>query len=82
MSGRLHVIPVDGGQPAGVGGWARPALDIENVSALAPGAQIDVYEAPNTTAGSLDEYSRIIADDSASVISTSVGTVRSRHAVG
>ncbi len=73
MSGRLHVIPVDGGQPAGIGVMGEAALDIENVSALAPGAQIDVYEAPNTTAGSLDEFSRIIDDDSASVISTSVG---------
>jgi hypothetical protein len=73
MSARLHVIPVDGGQPAGIGVLGEAALDIENVSALAPGAQIDVYEAPNTTAGSLDEFSRIIADDSASVISTSVG---------
>ena len=73
MSGRLHVIPVDGGQPAGIGVMGEAALDIENVSALAPGAQIDVYEAPNTPAGSLDEFSRIIDDDSASVISTSVG---------
>ena len=73
MSGRLHVIPVDGGQPAGIGVMGEAALDVENVSALAPGAQIDVYEAPNTTAGSLDEFSRIIADDSASVITTSAG---------
>ena len=72
MAGRLHVIPVDGGQAEGTG-VGEAALDVENVSALAPGAQIDVYEAPNTTAGSLDEFSRIIADDSASVITTSAG---------
>jgi subtilase family serine protease len=72
MSDRLHVIPVDGGQAAGTG-VGEAALDVENVSALAPGAQIDVYEAPNTTAGSLDEFSRIIADDTASVVTTSAG---------
>ena len=72
MAGRLRVIPVDGGQPSGAG-VGEAALDIENVSALAPGARIDVYEAPNTTAGSLDEFSRIIAYDTASVITTSAG---------
>jgi hypothetical protein len=72
MADRLRVIPVDGGQPPGVG-VGEAALDIENVSALAPGARIDVYEAPNTTAGSLDEFSRIIGDDTASVVTTSAG---------
>jgi hypothetical protein len=72
MASRLHVISVDGGQPTGPG-VGEAALDIEDVSALAPGATIDVYEAPNTTAGSLDEFSRIIGDDTASVITTSAG---------
>jgi hypothetical protein len=72
MAGRLHVIPVDGGQTAGPGA-GEAALDIENISALAPAATIDVYEAPNTVAGSLDEFGRIVADDNASVVSTSAG---------
>jgi kumamolisin len=70
MVGRLSVVPVDGGQPAGAG-VGEAALDIENVSALAPGARIEVYEAPNTTAGSLDEFSRIVTDDNAAVVTTS-----------
>ena len=72
MAGRLQVIPVDGGQPSGPG-VGEAALDIENVSAISPGARIDVYEAPNTTAGSLDEFGRIVADDNASVVTTSAG---------
>ncbi len=76
MSSRLKVVPVDGGLPSGPGA-GEAALDVENVSALAPGARIDVYEAPNTTAGSLDEFSRIVSDDNASVISTSDGLCES-----
>ena len=72
MASRLHVLPVDGGQTTGAGA-GEAALDIENLSALAPGATIDVYEAPNTEAGSVDEFSRIVADDNASVVSTSAG---------
>jgi len=34
-------------------------------------ANLYVYEAPNTTAGMIDGYARIIADNKASVISTS-----------
>ena len=68
--------PVDGGQTGGAGA-GEAALDIENLSALAPGATIDVYEAPNTEAGSLDEFGRIVADDNASVVSTSAGLCES-----
>ncbi len=76
MSVRLKVVPVDGGLPSGPG-VGEAALDIENVSALAPGARINVYEAPNTVTGSLDEFSRIVADDNASVVTTSYGLCES-----
>ena len=62
MAGRLNTIPVDGGQPAGAGS-GESLLDIEDISALAPGANIDVYEAPNTTFGAIDEYAAIINSD-------------------
>ncbi len=73
MAAATRVIPVDGGDPRGATADGEAALDIENLSALAPEAHLDVYEAPNTPAGSLDTYSRIIADDRDSLISTSWG---------
>lgn len=72
MTAATRVIPVDGGQTAGAG-VGEAALDIENISALAPDAHLDVYEGPNTTAGSLDTFSRIVADDRDEIVSTSFG---------
>jgi hypothetical protein len=72
MAGRLHTVPVDGGQPAGPGS-GESMLDIEDLSALAPAADIDVYEAPNTTFGAVDEYSAIINNDLDRVVSSSWG---------
>lgn len=71
-SSLVKVIPVDGG--AGVGpGSGEAILDVETVSALAPAAKIDVYEAPLTNYGYLDNYNAIVAADSAQVVSTSWG---------
>ena len=72
MVGRLTTIPVDGGQAAGPG-VGEALLDIEDISALAPGANIDVYEAPNTTFGALDEWATIVNDDTAQIVSSSWG---------
>jgi hypothetical protein len=72
MVGRLTTIPVDGGLPVGPGS-GESLLDIEDLSALAPGAGIDVYEAPNTSFGSLDEYAQIVNDDHDQIVSTSWG---------
>ena len=75
-SSRLHVIPVDGGQPAGPGS-GEAILDVEDVSAMAPGATIDVYEAPSTattaTTTRVDEYAAIVDADRDQIISTSWG---------
>ena len=72
MLSRLHVVDVDGGQTNGAGS-GEAILDVQDVSALAPGASIDVYEAPNNTFGSLDEYARIVNDDVDQVVTTSWG---------
>lgn len=72
MARRLHTTSVDGGQPAGSGS-GESLLDIEDVSAMAPGANIDVYEAPNTTFGSLDEYNQIVSNDSDQIVTSSWG---------
>jgi hypothetical protein len=72
MASRLSVTAVDGGQPAGAG-EVEADLDIEDVSAMAPGAGIDVYEAPNSAIGAIDEWSTIVNADRERVITTSWG---------
>jgi Pro-kumamolisin, activation domain/PASTA domain/IPT/TIG domain/Divergent InlB B-repeat domain len=72
MLSRVHVNNVDGGQTAGPGS-GESMLDLQDVSAFAPGANIDVYEAPNNTFGSLDEYAQIVNDDVDQVVTTSWG---------
>lgn len=77
MMSRLHVFPVDGGQPAGPGS-GEAVLDVEDISALAPGATIDVYEGPSPNANpnvydALDEYAAIIDADRDTIVSTSWG---------
>ncbi len=76
MLQRLRVIKVDGGVPPGPGS-GEAALDVEDISALAPRATIDVYEAPSSTIGTEyatdDIYNAIVNADTATVISTSWG---------
>ena len=77
MLGRLHVIPVDGGQPAGPGS-GEANLDVDDVSAIAPEATIDVYEGPSpgadgTVYDPVDGYAAIIDADRDQVVSTSWG---------
>jgi hypothetical protein len=69
----LTNVLVDGGAFGTSPGSGEADLDIENALSFAPGADLLVYEAPNTSAGVLDEYLRIAQDDAASVISTSWG---------
>jgi subtilase family serine protease len=63
---------VDGGAGSGAG-EGEAALDVETVIGLAPQASVRVYQGPNGGAGVLDLWSRIAADDSAKVVSTSWG---------
>ena len=75
--GRSHtssitVLPIDGGQLPGPGS-GEAALDVEEVSALAPAAHLDVYEAPQTFTSWIDEIAAIVSQDRASVVSTSWG---------
>ncbi len=77
MLSRLHVIAVDGGQPIGPGS-GEANLDVEDLSAMAPDATIDVYEGPSPGANGVDydpadEYAAIIDADRDQVISTSWG---------
>jgi Pro-kumamolisin, activation domain/IPT/TIG domain len=77
MQERLHVIPVDGGQPTGSGS-GESIMDIEDLSAMAPGAEIDVYEGPSPgTNGNdydpIDPYVSMINTDYDQVMSSSWG---------
>ena len=73
MLRRLHVVGVDGGPPRGTGS-GEASLDVEDLSALAPGASIDVYVGPSANAyDSLDEYAAIVERDRDRVVSTSWG---------
>jgi len=68
----VNYVPVDGGAGTGSGS-GEAALDIEDVAGLAPGATIDVYQAPNTNVGSYDDYDKIITAGTDKVVSTSWG---------
>jgi hypothetical protein len=77
MLARLKVVPVDGGQPAGSGS-GESNLDVEDISAIAPGAGIDVYTGPSPGANGLiydpvDPYVAMVDNDRDQVISTSWG---------
>jgi hypothetical protein len=77
MQQRLHVVRVDGGQPAGPGS-GESILDVEDLSAIAPGASVDVYEGPSPSADGViydpvDPYVAIIGADRDQVVSTSWG---------
>ena len=77
MLRRLHAYSVDGGQPAGPGS-GESILDIEDVSAIAPGATIDVYVgvspgSDGTIYDPVDGYAAMIDTDTDQVISTSWG---------
>lgn len=65
------VVKVDGGT-TDTSAETEDELDIEITNALAPGAKVDVYEAPNTDAGEVALYSALVSDD-VPVVATSWG---------
>jgi subtilase family serine protease len=68
-------VNVDGGPTGGYDD--EPTLDIEEVTAMAPGASIDIYQGPNNSNGPIDTYQQIADDDTATIVSTSWGTCES-----
>jgi kumamolisin len=79
----VTAVPVDGGANSPTGDANGPdgevMLDIEVVGAIAPGANIVVYFAPNTDAGFLDAVTTAIHDTThkPSVLSISWGSAES-----
>ena len=58
-------------------GEGEAALDIEDVIGLAPKATVDVYQAPNSNTGLIDNYTAIVDNDTDQVVSTSWGECES-----
>lgn len=75
----VNYIKEDGGATGTRSGSGEAALDIEDVIGLAPDATIDVYQAPNTNAGLLDDYTAIV-ESGANVVSTSWGECEAAEA--
>lgn len=75
-TGTLSEVGVDGQSTTASGygiGGSETSLDVERSGALAPGANIIVYEAPNTTTGFVDLYDAVATQDKAQVMTTSWG---------
>jgi subtilase family serine protease len=74
-TGSLSFDQVDGGAgtPSYDAGTGETDLDIEQSGSVAPGANIVVYEAPNTDAGSIDALFTAATQDIAGSVSQSWG---------
>ena len=74
-TGSLTVDNVDGGPgaPSIASGTDETDLDTEESGAIAPGANVTVYQAPNTDYGFADAYFTAASQDTAGSVSTSWG---------
>jgi kumamolisin len=74
-TGTLSFDQVDGGAgaPSGAAGSGETDLDTEQSGSVAPGANIIVYEAPNTDAGSIDALFTAATQNLAGSVSQSWG---------
>ncbi len=70
-------VLVDGATNTPGEGAIEVELDMEGISAIAPGATQKIYIGPNSDQGVNDTYSQIVADDVAKVTSTSWGQCES-----
>jgi hypothetical protein len=73
MSARLNVISLEGGIPPGPGADGEALLDVEDVSAMAPGADIDVYENPESPQGEVAEITAMVDEDRDQIVTSSYG---------
>ena len=71
------VVKVDGGTTDN-SGETEDDLDIEVTYALAPGAKVNVYEAPNTDAGEVALYAALVSND-VPIVSSSWGEPESEE---
>ena len=71
----VTVDNIDGGPgaPSDVAGSGETDLDVEQSGALAPGANVVVYQAPNTDPGFIDAFFTAASQNTADTLSTSWG---------
>jgi kumamolisin len=74
-SNRITVVNIDGGPgaPSDASGSFETTLDVEQSGGIAPGADIIVYQAPNTNQAFLDAFVKAVESNRAESISTSWG---------
>jgi kumamolisin len=74
-SNRIQIINVDGGPgaPSDVSGSDETTLDVEQSGGIAPGANIIVFQAPNTNQGFVDIFAEAVDSNLAETFSTSWG---------
>ena len=74
-STRITEVPIDGGSgpPSTDSGSMETTLDVEQSGGVAPGANIRVYEAPNTSQGFIDLFATAADEDKADTLSISWG---------
>jgi kumamolisin len=75
QTGKVSVDNVDGGPgaPSDVDGTGETDLDVEQSGALAPGANVIVYQAPNTDNGFADAFFDAASQNIADSVSSSWG---------
>jgi subtilase family serine protease len=72
---RITQVHVDNGAPiSAAGGSGETALDVEQSGGLAPGANMVVYDAPNTNGGFIDLFYTAAADNRVDSLSVSWGS--------
>jgi kumamolisin len=71
----VTVVNIDGGPgaPSDASGSGETDLDVEQSGALAPGANMIVYQAPNTDPGFADAFFTAASENTADTVSTSWG---------
>lgn len=72
---RISEVQVDGGSgpPSTDSGSMETTLDVEQSGGIAPGANVVVYEAPNTSQGFIDVFAKAADQDVADTVSISWG---------
>ena len=83
-TGSLTVDNIDGGPgaPSVATGSDETDLDVEQSGALAPGANVNVYQAPNTDPGFADAFFTAASQNIADSVLDELGRVRNRHRRG
>jgi subtilase family serine protease len=71
----VNVVNIDGGPgaPSDASGSGETDLDVEQSGALAPGANVIVYQAPNSDPGFADAFFTAASQNTADTVSTSWG---------